>query len=164
MSSKLFISSVFHHHSSCNQSWYGLMISSSFYPLENNSNNKNKSKAKNSLSFLILCLLHTSPLVDKSVWDLLMLQIGGASETEVVEKKDRVTDALNATKAAVEEGIVPGNLFCHFAHICVSSWFTHLRDLDAIASRVMKICQLAQSLSPVCVLNLSWFIWLDQVR
>ncbi len=36
------------------------------------------------------------------------LQIGGASEVEVNEKKDRVTDALNATKAAVEEGIVPG--------------------------------------------------------
>ncbi|GMY06149.1 Chaperonin CPN60-2, mitochondrial [Fagus crenata] len=36
------------------------------------------------------------------------LVIGGASETEVGEKKDRVTDALNATKAAVEEGIVPG--------------------------------------------------------
>ena len=36
------------------------------------------------------------------------LQIGGASESEVGEKKDRVTDALNATKAAVEEGIVPG--------------------------------------------------------
>lgn len=35
-------------------------------------------------------------------------QIGGASEVEVNEKKDRVTDALNATKAAVEEGIVPG--------------------------------------------------------
>ncbi|KAL8162850.1 hypothetical protein V2J09_014339 [Rumex salicifolius] len=34
--------------------------------------------------------------------------IGGASEAEVSEKKDRVTDALNATKAAVEEGIVPG--------------------------------------------------------
>ncbi|KAA8550662.1 hypothetical protein F0562_002346 [Nyssa sinensis] len=37
-----------------------------------------------------------------------VLKIGGASETEVSEKKDRVTDALNATKAAVEEGIVPG--------------------------------------------------------
>ena len=37
-----------------------------------------------------------------------MLKIGGASEVEVGEKKDRVTDALNATKAAVEEGIVPG--------------------------------------------------------
>ncbi|KAF6144349.1 hypothetical protein GIB67_024576 [Kingdonia uniflora] len=37
-----------------------------------------------------------------------VLKIGGASEAEVNEKKDRVTDALNATKAAVEEGIVPG--------------------------------------------------------
>ncbi|KAM7462165.1 hypothetical protein LguiA_030286 [Lonicera macranthoides] len=37
-----------------------------------------------------------------------VLKIGGASETEVSEKKDRVTDTLNATKAAVEEGIVPG--------------------------------------------------------
>ncbi|KAJ0111755.1 hypothetical protein Patl1_01647 [Pistacia atlantica] len=37
-----------------------------------------------------------------------VLKVGGASETEVGEKKDRVTDALNATKAAVEEGIVPG--------------------------------------------------------
>merc|ERR1712136_38397 len=36
------------------------------------------------------------------------LKIGGASEVEVNEKKDRVTDALNATRAAVEEGIVPG--------------------------------------------------------
>ncbi len=37
-----------------------------------------------------------------------VLKVGGASEVEVAEKKDRVTDALNATKAAVEEGIVPG--------------------------------------------------------
>ncbi|KAF8727407.1 hypothetical protein HU200_019012 [Digitaria exilis] len=37
-----------------------------------------------------------------------VLKIGGASEAEVGEKKDRVTDALNAAKAAVEEGIVPG--------------------------------------------------------
>ncbi|RRT39857.1 hypothetical protein B296_00058845, partial [Ensete ventricosum] len=36
-----------------------------------------------------------------------VLKIGGASEAEVGEKKDRVNDALNATKAAVEEGIVP---------------------------------------------------------
>eukprot|EP00128_Syssomonas_multiformis_P010632 Colp12_sorted_trinity150504_noHs@26169 len=37
-----------------------------------------------------------------------VLKIGGASEVEVGEKRDRVTDALNATRAAVEEGIVPG--------------------------------------------------------
>lgn len=39
-----------------------------------------------------------------------VLKVGGGSEVEVNEKKDRVTDALNATKAAVEEGIVPGLL------------------------------------------------------
>jgi chaperonin GroEL len=34
--------------------------------------------------------------------------VGGSSEVEVNEKKDRMTDALNATRAAVEEGIVAG--------------------------------------------------------
>lgn len=37
-----------------------------------------------------------------------VIKVGGASEVEVGEKKDRVVDALNATRAAVEEGIVPG--------------------------------------------------------
>src|SRR5665213_3380852 len=37
-----------------------------------------------------------------------IIRVGGATETEVKEKKDRVDDALNATRAAVEEGIVPG--------------------------------------------------------
>ena len=37
-----------------------------------------------------------------------VLRVGGATEVEVKEKKDRVDDALNATRAAVEEGIVPG--------------------------------------------------------
>merc|ERR1719223_1066008 len=37
-----------------------------------------------------------------------MIKVGGSSEVEVNEKKDRVDDALNATRAAVEEGIVPG--------------------------------------------------------
>ncbi len=37
-----------------------------------------------------------------------VLRVGGATEVEVKEKKDRVDDALNATRAAVEEGTVPG--------------------------------------------------------
>ncbi|XP_050285587.1 chaperonin CPN60-like 2, mitochondrial isoform X2 [Quercus robur] len=37
-----------------------------------------------------------------------VFKVGGSSEAEVEERKDRVTDALNATRAAVEEGIVPG--------------------------------------------------------
>jgi chaperonin GroEL len=39
---------------------------------------------------------------------IAVLKVGGGSEVEVNEKKDRITDALNATRAAVEEGIVPG--------------------------------------------------------
>jgi chaperonin GroEL len=37
-----------------------------------------------------------------------VIKVGGASEVEVKERKDRVDDALHATRAAVEEGIVPG--------------------------------------------------------
>ncbi len=37
-----------------------------------------------------------------------IIRVGGATETEVKERKDRVEDAMNATRAAVEEGIVPG--------------------------------------------------------
>src|SRR5205823_9706602 len=37
-----------------------------------------------------------------------VIRVGGASEVEVKERKDRVDDAMHATKAAVEEGVVPG--------------------------------------------------------
>ena len=37
-----------------------------------------------------------------------IIKVGGSTEIEVKERKDRVDDALNATRAAVEEGIVPG--------------------------------------------------------
>ena len=48
-----------------------------------------------------------------------MIKVGGASEVEVIEKKDRVVDALNATRAAVEEGIVPGGgrHYCMHRHV-----------------------------------------------
>jgi chaperonin GroEL len=39
---------------------------------------------------------------------IAVIKVGGGSEVEVGEKKDRFVDALNATRAAVEEGIVPG--------------------------------------------------------
>ena len=37
-----------------------------------------------------------------------VIRVGGATETEVKERRDRVDDALNSTRAAVEEGVVPG--------------------------------------------------------
>jgi len=52
----------------------------------------------------------------KMAGGVAVIKVGGASEVEVNEKKDRVVDALNATRAAVEEGIVPGGgkalLYC----------------------------------------------------
>ncbi len=44
----------------------------------------------------------------KLVGGVAVIYVGAATETEMKEKKNRVEDALNATKAAVEEGIVPG--------------------------------------------------------
>jgi len=44
----------------------------------------------------------------KLVGGVAVIHVGGNTETEVREKKDRVDDALQATKAAIEEGIVPG--------------------------------------------------------
>ncbi|MCL7033139.1 hypothetical protein MKW94_004000, partial [Papaver nudicaule] len=62
--------------------------------LENSSSMFDKEKAQERLS--------------KLSGGVAVFKVGGASEAEVGERKDRVTDALNATKAAVEEGIVPG--------------------------------------------------------
>jgi chaperonin GroEL len=44
----------------------------------------------------------------KFVGGVAIVHVGGSTETEMLEKKDRVDDALHATKAAIEEGIVPG--------------------------------------------------------
>jgi chaperonin GroEL len=44
----------------------------------------------------------------KFVGGVAIVHVGGFTESEMKEKKDRVDDALNATKAAIEEGIVPG--------------------------------------------------------
>ncbi|KAI3978265.1 hypothetical protein MKX01_003428 [Papaver californicum] len=62
--------------------------------LENSSSMFDKEKAEERLS--------------KLSGGVAVFKVGGASEAEVGERKDRVTDALNATKAAVEEGILPG--------------------------------------------------------
>ncbi|MBI1309482.1 MAG: chaperonin GroEL [Proteobacteria bacterium] len=44
----------------------------------------------------------------KLVGGVAVIKVGGATEVEVKEKKDRIDDALHATRAAVEEGVVPG--------------------------------------------------------
>ena len=51
-----------------------------------------------------------------------VLYVGAATETEMKEKKDRVDDALSATRAAVEEGIIPGG------------GVAYIRSIDALDS------------------------------
>lgn len=50
----------------------------------------------------------TQQRLAKLIGGIGVIEVGGATETEMKEKKDRLEDALSATKAAVEEGILPG--------------------------------------------------------
>ena len=61
-----------------------------------------------------------------------VLKFGGTSDVEVNEKKDRVTDALNAARAAVEEGIVLGGG-------CVLLWCPPALDSITPANEDQKI-------------------------
>ena len=45
------------------------------------------------------------------------MKVGGASEVEVKEKKDRIDDALSATRAAVKEGVVAGVVLLCFTPV-----------------------------------------------
>lgn len=55
------------------------------------------------------------------------LKVGGASEVEVGERKDRVTDALNATRAAIEEGIVPGKFLYIFIFLFLCIYMVYFK-------------------------------------
>ena len=62
-----------------------------------------------------LLLITTEKLQErlaKLAGGVAVIKVGGATEVEVKERKDRVEDALNATRAAVEEGIVTGGGLC----------------------------------------------------
>ena len=50
----------------------------------------------------------TSVLLAKLVGGVAVIKVGAATESEMKEKKARVEDALNATRAAIEEGVIPG--------------------------------------------------------
>ncbi len=68
-----------------------------------------------------------------------VIRVGGATEIEVKEKKDRVDDALNATRAAVEEGIVPGGgVALLLAKKAVSSVKSDNPDVEAGIKIVLK--------------------------
>ncbi len=68
-----------------------------------------------------------------------VIRVGGATEIEVKEKKDRVDDALNATRAAVEEGIVPGGGTALLrAKVAVSKLISDNTDVAAGIKIVLK--------------------------
>jgi chaperonin GroEL len=74
--------------------------------------------------------------VAKLAGGVAVIKVGGATELEVKEKKDRVDDALHATRAAVEEGIVPGG---GVALIRVKQAISGLRGANADQDAGVKI-------------------------
>ncbi|MBW0447782.1 chaperonin GroEL [Paraburkholderia phenoliruptrix] len=74
--------------------------------------------------------------VAKLAGGVAVIKVGGATEIEVKEKKDRVDDALHATRAAVEEGIVPGG---GVALIRVKQAISGLKDVNADQDAGIKI-------------------------
>ncbi len=68
-----------------------------------------------------------------------VIRVGGSTEVEVKEKKDRVDDALNATRAAVEEGIVAGGGIALLrAKVAVSKLKSDVPDVQAGINIVLK--------------------------
>jgi chaperonin GroEL len=50
----------------------------------------------------------TKAIAAKLAGGVAVIRVGGATEVEVKERKDRVDDAMHATRAAIEEGVLPG--------------------------------------------------------
>ena len=68
-----------------------------------------------------------------------VIRVGGSTEVEVKERKDRIDDALNATRAAVEEGVVPGGGIALLrARLAVGDLKADNRDVQAGISIVLR--------------------------
>jgi chaperonin GroEL len=67
-----------------------------------------------------------------------VLYVGAASEVEMKEKKDRVDDALHATRAAVEEGIVPGGGVAYIRSIAALEGLTGENEDETTGIEIVK--------------------------
>src|SRR6266704_1752269 len=67
-----------------------------------------------------------------------IINVGAATETEMKEKKARVEDALHATRAAVEEGIVPGGGVALIRCLSVLENLKHIDDDEQIGVNIIK--------------------------
>ena len=77
---------------------------------------------------------------------IAVIKVGGSTEVEILEKKDRVEDAVNATLAATQEGIVPGGgtaLFYAAQHLRVLKAALKERDPDVLAGidMIADVCE-----------------------
>jgi chaperonin GroEL len=73
----------------------------------------------------------------KLVGGVAVINVGAATETEMKEKKERVEDALNATRAAVEEGIVPGGGVAYLRALKVLET-THLPGEEQLGVKLIQ--------------------------
>ncbi len=76
----------------------------------------------------------------KLVGGVAVINVGAATETEMKEKKARVEDALNATRAAVEEGIVPGG------GVALVRCIDALNDLDVDGEEKLGVAVVARAI------------------
>jgi len=81
---------------------------------------------------------------------IAVLKVGGASEVEVGEKRDRVDDAVNATRAAVSEGIVPGG---GVALLRASVALDHLKGANSDQDVGIRIVRDAMRMPARCIAN-----------
>lgn len=78
--------------------------------------------------------------VAKLASGVAVVRVGGATEVEMSERKYRIEDALNATRAAAEEGIVPGGGMALYT-LSQQKWSIDDRDVAAGADVVLKACE-----------------------
>lgn len=78
-----------------------------------------------------------------------VLYVGAATEVEMKEKKDRVEDALNATRAAVEEGIVPGGGTAYIRCISVLEKLKGVNEDETTGIQIVKRA-LEEPLRQIC--------------
>ncbi|HEX2841378.1 chaperonin GroEL [Hyphomicrobium sp.] len=67
-----------------------------------------------------------------------VIKVGGATEVEVKERKDRVDDALHATRAAVEEGIVPGGGVALLRAVRALDSVTHANEDQKVGVNIIR--------------------------
>ena len=97
-----------------------------------------RSKNRSKLLLLITIKEKLQERLAKLAGGVAVLYVGASSEVEMKEKKDRVDDALHATRAAVEEGIVPGGGVAYIRSIAVLEGLKGENDDETTGIEIVK--------------------------